>query len=82
MPDQTALEARQGEAALSLIENNPKTCGDDIVGVEPQNPSKPKICSKCGEKALIKGYGMLLCAKHGLEYLKDMNYTKKHGILF
>ena len=50
--------------------------------VSQTSSQKPEVCTRCGEKALIKGYGMLLCAKHGLEYLKDMNRTKKHGILF
>jgi hypothetical protein len=41
-----------------------------------------EVCDKCDETALIKTYGKNLCANHGLEYLKDLNKIKKHGIPF
>lgn len=53
-----------------------------LKNVSQTSSQKPEVCSKCGEKAVINSYGMLLCGKHGLEHLKDMRHTKKHGILF
>ena len=44
--------------------------------------TKENRTTKCGEPALIKTYGKTLCAKHGLEHLKDLNKIKKHGIPF
>ena len=44
--------------------------------------TKENRITRCGEPALIKTYGKTLCAKHGLEHLKDLNKIKKHGILF
>lgn len=43
---------------------------------------KQEVCDRCDEKPIIHSYGKLLCAKHGLEHLKEIEKTKKNGIYF
>lgn len=43
---------------------------------------KREVCDKCEKTPVIHSYGKILCAKHGLEHLKELGDIKKHGIYF